>query len=139
ESPNKWDQVLSQIEHAINNTICRSTGEKPSKLLFGIEQRKNINDNLRLILDSYSEENRDLLSVRESASNKICKSQEENERYYNKKHKIAVQYNEGDYVMIRNIDTSTGSNKKLIPKYKGPYIIKKVLDSDRYIVTDIEG
>lgn len=41
--------------------------------------------------------------------------------------------------MIRNVDTSTGSNKKLIPKYKGPYIVKKVLDSDRYIITDIEG
>lgn len=137
ESPNKWDQVLSQIEYAINNTVCRSTGEKPSKLLFGIEQRKDINDNLRLILDS--EENRDLLSVRESALKKICKSQEENERYYNKKHKIAAQYNKGDYVMIRNIDTSTDSNKKLIPKYKGPYIVKEVLNSDRYVITDIEG
>lgn len=41
--------------------------------------------------------------------------------------------------MIRNIDTTVGSNKKLIPKYKGPYIVKKVLDSDRYIVSDIEG
>jgi hypothetical protein len=28
---------------------------------------------------------------------------------------------------------------KLIPKFRGPYVIKKVLDRDRYIVGDIEG
>lgn len=30
-------------------------------------------------------------------------------------------------------------NKKLLNKYKGPYIIKKVLENDRYFITDIEG
>lgn len=41
--------------------------------------------------------------------------------------------------MIRNVDSTPGINKKFIPKYKGPYVIKKKLDFDRYIVTDIEG
>jgi len=41
--------------------------------------------------------------------------------------------------MIRNIDNTPGVNKKFIPKYRGPYIIKKILDHDRYIVSDIEG
>lgn len=137
DEPHKWDQVLDQIEYAFNNTICRSIGETPSKLLFGVEQLGKVNDKLKLVLDT--DISRDLVSLRESASEKIQKSQKENERYYNKKHKEAKQYKEGDYVMIRNVNTSVGTNKKLIPKYKGPYIVKRVLNSDRYVITDVEG
>nr|CAI5854752.1 unnamed protein product [Callosobruchus analis] len=38
----------------------------------------------------------------------------------------------------RRTTQSTG-DKKLIPKYKGPYEITKVLDNDRYVVTDVEN
>jgi len=41
--------------------------------------------------------------------------------------------------MIRNFDVTPGVNKKLIPKFKGPYAVKRVLDNDRYVVADIEG
>lgn len=37
------------------------------------------------------------------------------------------------------MSTSVGSNKKFVPKYKGPYIVKQVLSFDRYVITDIEG
>jgi len=45
----------------------------------------------------------------------------------------------GDYVEIRNIETTTGINKKLVPMFKGPYVVKKALDRDRYVVADIDG
>lgn len=48
-------------------------------------------------------------------------------------------YKVGDHVMVANVDVTVGVNKKLIPKYKGPYIIEKVLPNDRYVVTDIIG
>ena len=32
-----------------------------------------------------------------------------------------------------------GINTKLIPKYKGPYVIKEIFPNDRYLVTDIDG
>lgn len=41
--------------------------------------------------------------------------------------------------MIRNVITTPGVNQKLLPKYKEPYIVNKVLDLDRYLVSDIEG
>jgi len=41
--------------------------------------------------------------------------------------------------MIKNTYVSVGINKKLIPKFKGPYIIEKVLPNDRFIVKDIDG
>ena len=41
--------------------------------------------------------------------------------------------------MIVNVDVTPGVNKKLLPKYKGPYVVQAVLENDRDVVTDIEG
>lgn len=62
-----------------------------------------------------------------------------NKKYYDKRHKTPNVYDIGDYVMIKNIDVSAGVNKKLIPKFKGPYVIRKVLDADRYVISDPDG
>jgi len=37
-----------------------------------------------------------------------------------------------------HIATTVGTNKKFVAKYKRPYIDKKVLPNDRYVVSDIE-
>ena len=42
-------------------------------------------------------------------------------------------------IVIKNVDTTVGKNKKLIPKYKGPYVIRKQLGHDRYVVSDVEN
>lgn len=139
ESAEKWDRVIYQTEFAINNTICRSTGSTPSRLLFGIDQLGSVNDSLLLILSEQACDVRDLATLRESASQEIVKSQEASKKSYDQTHKPATIYRVGDYVMITNVDTTPGANKKLIPKYKGPYVVHKVLGHDRYIVQDIPG
>ncbi|CAD7093720.1 unnamed protein product [Hermetia illucens] len=50
-----------------------------------------------------------------------------------------IQYQEGDLVVITNVAPSTGFSRKLEPRYRGPYVISKVLRFDRYVVEDIEG
>lgn len=40
--------------------------------------------------------------------------------------------------MIKNVITTRGTNTKLLPKYKGPYVIDSILDNDRYIFKHIE-
>lgn len=139
DSSKKWDQVIDLAEFAINNTICRSIGTTPSKLLFGLDQLGQINDTLRLYLNNQTTNERNLEKLREVASFEISKIQAVNEKYYDNTRKKANTYNINDYVMIANVDTTVGINKKLIPKYKGPYIVRKVLDNDRYVVTDVPG
>jgi len=80
-----------------------------------------------------------LLKLREAASNNIIKTQSKSASQYNKSRREPVMYNVNDYVMIRNFDVTPGMNKKLVPKFKGPYAVKRVLDNDRYVVADIEG
>lgn len=48
-------------------------------------------------------------------------------------------YEEGDYVMIKNIDISIGSSKKIIPEFKGPYKVSKILRNNRYVITDVDN
>lgn len=37
------------------------------------------------------------------------------------------------------MDTVVGTNKKLVPKYRGPYVIIKKLGNDRYVVEDVDN
>jgi len=117
--------------------VCRATGNTPSQLLFGINQKGKSNDFLREILNSDVE--RDLEEIRNNASMNIEVLQSQNEKRYNLRRKVAREYRVNDYVEIRSIETTPGIYKKLLPKFKGPYVIKAVLDHDRYVVSDIDG
>lgn len=44
----QWDEVVDKVEYSVNNTVNRSTGVTPSTLLFGINQREYVDDNLRI-------------------------------------------------------------------------------------------
>lgn len=41
--------------------------------------------------------------------------------------------------MVKNFDSTTGVSRKLIPYFKGPYKICKVLRNDRYLLEDVDG
>ena len=50
----------------------------------------------------------------------------------------AVRYQESDLVLIRiTSDPATGNSRKLNPKYKGPFRIRKILINDRYEIEDL--
>ena len=82
---------------------------------------------------------RDLELCRQEAADSIVKSQENNLKYFNEKSKPPKTYAEGDFVVIRHLDTTVGKNKKFVEKYRGPYVIHKVLSNDRYIVRDVDN
>jgi len=45
---NKWDKVLlGEVEYALNNMSCASTGEAPSKLLFGVHQGGSVENDFK--------------------------------------------------------------------------------------------
>lgn len=91
----------------------------------------------KLIDDENRERNIDM--IRDKASASILKNQVYNKDYYDSKHKSPNKYQIGDYVVIRNIVTTPGVNKKFSPKYRGPYEVVEVFENDRYRVKDISG
>lgn len=136
-----WVEQIKNVEYAINNTKHRSTGTTPSKLLFEINQRGPNIDYLTEFLEEVDStvENRDLQSLRSSALDNISKGQEYSQRWITEHCKPAKIYSPGDFVVIRNIDTSAGTNKKIIPKFRGPYTIHKALGNDHYVIRDIDN
>jgi len=139
EMPSKWDRVLDQVEFSLNNTVCRTTSETPARLLFSLDQRGKTNDVLRNFIEHDRDIDRNFSLIRETAEEKISETQRKGVERYNLRRKAAHRYKVGDYVEIRNVETTAGINKKLLPKFKGPYVMRKVLDHDRYVVTDVDG
>lgn len=136
----QWYKVLPEIEYAINNTVNRSTGSSPSQLVFGLEQRGPCTDNLKDFLKITTDyPTRDLDTIRDQAATRIRLSQQRQKLDYDRRHKAPKEYKEGDLIMIRNFDSTPGSNKKLLPQFRGPYKISKILRNNRYIVTDPPG
>lgn len=135
-----WSCMLSRAEYAINNSVHSSTRQTPIMLLFGVSQHGPEIDTLTEYLDVLpsSATDRDVDALRKEASTHIKQSQIRNEKLYLKRSVKPGQYKEGDFVVIRNVDTTVGTNKKLIPKYRGPYKIHRVLRNDRYVIRDIE-
>lgn len=136
-----WPQLLTRVEFALNNTVHSTTKHTPSELLFGVLQRGPTVDPLTEHLEEklISTKARCLDEIRDSAAKSIAESQAKNERHFESKNKQPIVYSEGDFVVMRNVDTSIGSNKKFIPKFRGPYVVHKVLPHDRYVLRDIEN
>lgn len=135
-----WTKQLKRVEFAINNTLHQSIGSTPSKLLFGVSQRGPIVDHLAEFL----QENNPSLPVhghnlRPRAVKYIERSQEYSQKWFAEHCRPAKIYAVGDFVVIKNTETTIGTNKKFIPKFRGPYIVHKTLGNDRYVIRDIDN
>lgn len=82
---------------------------------------------------------KDIHLIREMADQNIRQSQKRNERINTNKNHNPLQYQIGDFVVVRSHNVASGSSRKLIPKYRGPYRINRVFPNDRYEIVDIEN
>ena len=82
----------------------------------------------------------DLEMIRDKASEKIKEKQRYQKTCYDKKHASPVTYGVGQHVLVRKTKgANDGQSRKLEPRYKGPFVVTKVLDKDRYVVTELAG
>ncbi|KAM0734808.1 hypothetical protein ACS0PU_011627 [Formica fusca] len=133
---------LDTVQYVINNTYHSSVKATPSKLLFGVEMKRHPDAELVNFLNNISKfefnviENRDI--ARELAIESSNKIKNYNKKYY-ERHKKPTSYNVDDYVLIKDSILKPGEDKKLKPVYKGPYVITKILNNNRYVVQNIPG
>lgn len=82
DQPDHWDKYVNKVEFVMNDTKSQSTGKTPSQLLFGIDQRGEVPDPLKDLVDINSLEVRDLMEMRKNVSESIQKHQAYNKNYF---------------------------------------------------------
>lgn len=133
---NRWDQHITNIQQGINSTIHKTTSAVPSEVFFGYRIRMD-ND---AVIDDDNEHYVDVTTLRKEVDINIKNDAQKQRASFNAKRKDAHVYSVGDLVVLKIPGHSNeGQSTKLMPLYKGPFQITKVLGNDRYQVSDMRG
>lgn len=143
DEPDQWSVKLPVLQYLVNNTFHAGTETTPSKIVFGYDQRNHSDYPLARFTKDWASIESDLESEKSRAHEAAYKATERlrnyNKMYRDSKSRKPSLYCVGEYVLIRDDRTKPGENSKLKAKYKGPYVIEKVLGNNRYVVKDIPG
>lgn len=132
-----WDNYLKQIQSVLNCTSNKTTSVSPLEALAGYKGR-TIAESRILNCIKENSSRVDLQDLRRKVSQRITNDQLAQKRRFDKTRASANQYDVGNVVMVLKTDNpATGSSRKLIPKFKGPFRINRVMFNDRYEVEDL--
>lgn len=135
---NIWDDYLPDIQLGINTSVHSTTKKTPTELLFG---RRVTNPSEGILNDVINDLGNGIIDTsldetRREAKRLIDSQQAKDKKQYDARKRVQ-KFNEGDLVRaLRAIPSQDGQSRKLEPKFRGPYRIKKVLPNDRYIIED---
>lgn len=122
-----WRDELDEVQLALNSTRSRVTGFTPTELMFGIRAQSLGISQIASNSDTPSRANLDV--IRNQASENILRTANSQELLFNRGKATVKPFELGDYVFIK---CSERNQTKLAKKFKGPYMITKILDNDRY-------
>jgi len=126
-----WDEHLIHAEIAINNAVQDSTGYSPFYLTYGQHLHFPLQAAARASEEKESKDEeakefvRRVQSLTEEARRNLLATQEQ-QRIQANKHRRAVRYKVGDWVMLETKNLSNYT-RKLRPKFVGPFKIVRVL------------
>lgn len=140
EDARKWDVNLWKLQWVVNSQTNKSNGCSPNEVVFRYKPRDVLRNKVLAVLqeNQTTTDDEDDIPLAEIARRADAEKIKWKVRF-DSKHRTPTKYDEGDMVLIENVAAATGESRKLEPKYRGPYIIKKVLDMDRFLVGDIEN
>lgn len=128
-----WDENIANIQLGLNGTLNKAIGVSPSEALFGF--RVFSQGQLELEREAV-----DVTAIRANIEERQDKYQSDQKRRFDLKRSRAHPYAQGDLVLIRiTTAAASGTSRKLLPKWRGPFRVTKVLGNDRYEVADIPG
>lgn len=135
----EWEKRLPDIQFAMNNTKNASTSLTPSELLMGYRPRASADSALTIKIQPERPVIKDLNKVRVDVKRRMTNDQRKQKERFDLKRLRPRRYNVGDLVMVRKRPTADGGSRKLLPRYKGPLQVEKILPNDRYLVSEIRG
>jgi hypothetical protein len=139
----KWDEKLPMIQWGLNTTVNSTTNVTPQQLLFTYKPNDASGNLLAmtiypdLVEGTRSAEEIDHLT--NEVIERVKKSQAREKERFDSAHCKPTTYKENDLVLLRFESPATGESRKLQPRYRGPYLVKKELGNDRYLIVDVPG
>lgn len=132
-----WDTFVKKIQSSLNMTFNTAISTTPLEALAGY---KGIGVSEASILNAVQKEldRTSLRELRENISRKMTSDQRKQKVRFDKSRKAPRLYKNGEVVMVMRTDAPcTGTSKKLLAKFKGPFKVTRVLPNDRYEVQDM--
>lgn len=140
ETGQEWDQLMWCCERSLNNMVSSTTNKAASELLYGTRISIGDESDIEKWIDQLNNDNIEPEIDRDEefrlAKARIDASQLYNKEKYDEGVVREHKFEQGQLVLIKT--RPTGKCNKLTEKFRGPYIITKVLDKDRYVVSDID-
>ena len=129
---NDWDKLLPAVEFALNSAYHESTRTTPFELNYGFKPSSPFDVALgRAKLKCEAAQN---LRVRLHEAIKKAKqcmqAAKDRQKKFADKKRTDVRYEEGQQVLLstKNLHIPSAGNKKLLPRYVGPFKILKVIN-----------
>lgn len=133
----RWDTHVKKLQSAMNTSFNKSINTTPVQALFGYQARPMAEAALLNSLEDVADRV-DLQSLRLHIKDHITDDQRKQKERYDKRRRRAERYELGDLVLVQiTSEASTGSSRKLLPKFKGPFQVVRVMLNDRYEVEDM--
>ena len=130
-----WDENVSNIQLGLNGTINKALGAAPSEVLLGYRVSGQV-----ALYPPPIKDDIDVSMLRQKVRDNYPVYQARQKEQFDSKRCAPKVYQVGDLVLLRiSSAPATGASQKLMPKWRGPFRIFKVLGCDRYEVRDIPG
>ena len=142
----KCDEHLAALGMSLRATVNRSTGFTPNMLMFGRENcmpqdimfgvaNVNARDQLPSVYPRELDEK--LRGAFTMARSNLRTAQCRQKRECDTRSRLKERrFDVGDLVYIRNMTTRVGQSKKLLPIWKGPFVVTKAISHVLYRVAD---
>lgn len=130
-----WESVLPMAEFAYNNASNVSTGNSPFFLNYGRHPTTPIHLAVDSTIPAVTRCVEDLQQLWQETRKHLSQAAERQAKYANR-HRAALEFEEGDQVLLstNNLELQEISNKKLKPRWIGPYTIVRKISPVTYIL-----
>lgn len=131
-----WPSILWKVQLSLNNTVQKSTGFPPMRLLVGrttnipsIQARID-----EVIGNNGNNEIIDVTADRQLAQQRLKNVANKSKERFDRPRRNNIEYHTGDTVYVNQ---DHRRHDKLKAKFKGPYEIISILDNDRFLLRGI--
>jgi hypothetical protein len=134
--PKKWEDYLSLLEFAYNNSYQESLKMSPFEALYGRQCKTPVNwdnavDRITIRHDMLKEMEQQVIQIK-----KNLKIAQDRQKSYADRKRTPREFNTGDHVYLRvrprNISLRMGGCAKLAPQYCGPFEVLERLGPVAY-------